>query len=70
MPFLKFIGLFIYLSLLIFIYTPCNPNEWVATPYKNTYINRYGVPEASAHHENAEINMCTNFTSIVCKFEK
>ena len=38
--------------------------------YTSHSINRYGVPEASAHHGNAKINLCTNFTTMVCMFEK
>ena len=33
-------------------------------------ICRYGVPEASGHHGHAEIHLCTNFSTMVCKFEK
>ena len=45
--------------------------EWGASPYKYTYsMNRYGVTEAGGHHGNAEIHLCTNFTTMVCKFEK
>ena len=28
------------------------------------------LPEASGHHGNAEIHLCTNFSTMVCKFEK
>ena len=66
----EFVGFLIYLSPLSFIYTQCNLIEWGQAPMKNTYINRYGVPEASAHHGKAEIHICTNFTSIIYKFEK
>ena len=33
-------------------------------------MNRYGVPEARADHGNTEIHLRTNFTIMVCKFEK
>ena len=49
----EFVGFLIYLSALSFIYTQCSLIEWGQAPIKNTYINRYGVPEASAHHGKA-----------------
>ena len=27
------------------------------------------MPEARAHYGNAEIHLCTNFTTMVCKFK-
>ena len=59
----RFIEFFTYLPPLFFIYTQCKSLKG-ASPYKKS-----GVPEASAHHGNTKINMCTNFTSMVCKFE-
>ena len=45
--------------------------EWGQAPIKIPIcINGYGVPEASVHHGNTEIPLYTNFTAMVCKFEK
>ena len=68
-PFLKFVGLFIYLSPLIFIHTQCKSLSG-GGGYKIPLIDTYGVPKVSFHPTNTKIHMCINFRCMVCKFEK